>query len=154
MSTHTLVLSELTNFRTCENFRQFCTGEYREHGQPIGYKGSTFHRVIKDFMVQGGDFVKANGTGSKTIYGTNSFADEAFPHNHLKYSVSMANSGPNTNGCQFFVCTSDTPHLDGKHVVFGKVVEGFDVVDSMNKVSVSRHDVPKDTVKIVECGEM
>lgn len=143
-----------TNSRTCENFRQFCTGEYRENGRPIGYKGSIFHRVIKDFMVQGGDFVKSNGTGSKTVYGSNSFADEAFPYDHLKYSVSMANSGPNTNGCQFFICTANAPHLDGKHVVFGKVMQGFDVVDAMNKVSVSRQDVPIDTIKIVECGEM
>lgn len=105
-------------------------------------------------MVQGGDFVNGNGTGSKSIYGTDSFEDESFPHNHLKYSVSMANSDPNTNGCQFFISTSDTPHLDGKHVVFGKVVEGFDVVDAINNVTVSKLDVPRDTVKIVECGEM
>lgn len=154
-STHpSSALSTLTNVRTTENFRQFCTGEYRVHGRPIGYKGSTFHRIIKDFMIQGGDFLKGNGTGSTTIFGSLSFQDEAFPYNHEKYSVSMANSGPNTNGCQFFICTEPAPHLDGKHVVFGKVVEGFDVVDALNKVELSHGDKPADPVTVTECGEM
>lgn len=142
-----------TNIRTTENFRQFCTGEYRPSGRPVGYKGSVFHRVVKDFMIQGGDFVKGNGQGSQTIFGSQKFDDEAFPFNHDKYSVSMANSGPNTNGCQFFICTARTPHLDGKHVVFGKVVEGFDVVDAVNAVKTAG-DRPSADVRITECGEM
>ncbi|KAG2736046.1 hypothetical protein G9P44_000136 [Scheffersomyces stipitis] len=140
--------------RTSENFRQFCTGEYRELGVPIGYKGCGFHRVIKGFMIQGGDFVRGNGLGTKTIYGKESFADEAFTYDHKKYSVSMANSGPNSNGCQFFICCKDTPHLDGKHVVFGQVIEGFEIVDKIENINVDANDKPKQNVVIAECGEM
>lgn len=143
----------VTNPRTCENVRQFFTGEHRVQNRPVGYKGCKFHRIIKDFMIQGGDFPRGDGTGSATIFGGSSFDDEAFPYNHEKYSVSMANSGPNTNGCQFFICTKPASHLDGKHVVFGKVVEGFDVVDTLN--STRTHlDVPVQDVLIEECGEM
>lgn len=98
--------------------------------------------------------MKGNGKGSMTIFGGQSFVDEAFPYNHDKYNVSMANSGPNTNGCQFFICTAKVSHLDGKHVVFGRVVEGFDVVDTINNVKVSKESLPAETVKISECGEM
>ncbi|KAK6459582.1 uncharacterized protein RJT20DRAFT_17154 [Scheffersomyces xylosifermentans] len=140
--------------KTTENFRQFCTGEYRENGRPIGYKNSPFHRVIKGFMIQGGDFVKGNGLGSKTVFGKSSFPDESFTYDHKKYSISMANSGPNTNGCQFFICCADVTHLDGKHVVFGKVIEGFETIDAIEKVSVDRDDKPTEQVLITNCGEM
>ncbi|KAK6204748.1 cyclophilin type peptidyl-prolyl cis-trans isomerase, partial [Scheffersomyces amazonensis] len=140
--------------QTTENFRQFCTGEYTEHGRPIGYKNSIFHRIIRGFMIQGGDFVKGNGLGSKTIYGSTSFPDEGFPHDNRKYSVSMANSGPNSNGCQFFICCADAPHLDGKHVVFGKVIEGFETVDKIESTPVDSNDKPRSTVVIYECGQM
>ncbi|QRG38699.1 hypothetical protein FDK38_003116 [Candidozyma auris] len=139
--------------RTCENFRQFCTGEYKRNQRPIGYKGCKFHRIIKDFMIQGGDFEKGNGKGTMTIFGKSTFDDEGFPFDHKKYSVSMANSGPNTNGCQFFICTEDAPHLDGRHVVFGRVVDGFSVVDELNLVR-TKGDCPVEDVVIEECGEM
>lgn len=103
-------------------------------------------------MVQGGDFVKGNGQGSQSIFG-GAFADEGFPYNHAKYRVSMANLGPNTNGCQFFICTGTPSHLDGKHVVFGEVVDGFGVVDEINRVKTEA-DRPTLDVRIDECGEM
>ncbi|MCJ1272700.1 Peptidyl-prolyl cis-trans isomerase H [Puttea exsequens] len=141
--------------RTAENFRQYCTGETKNaQGRPQGYKGSKFHRVIKDFMIQGGDFLNGDGTGSACIYGTKSFADENF---NLKHDVggllSMANSGPNTNGCQFFVTTVPTPFLNGKHVVFGKVVDGLDVVRKVENTRV-RGERPASDVVIAQCGEM
>lgn len=104
-------------------------------------------------MIQGGDFERGNGTGSLTIYGGTAFDDESFPYDHKKYSVSMANSGPNTNGCQFFICTKDSPHLDGKHVVFGKVIEGLSVVDELN-LARTKNDVPIQDIVVEECGEM
>ncbi|KAM0692983.1 hypothetical protein Q7P36_007540 [Cladosporium allicinum] len=143
--------------RTAENFRQFCTGETKNHlGRPQGYKNCRFHRVIRDFMVQGGDFINGDGTGSATVYGTREFADEK-PGLELRHDeagvLSMANSGPNTNGCQFFILTAPAPHLNGKHAVFGKVVEGLDVVRKIENVR-TRDEKPVQEVSISMCGEM
>jgi len=142
--------------RTAENFRQFCTGETKNHlGKPQGYKGSKFHRIIKDFMLQGGDFLNGDGTGSATIYGTKAFQDENFNLGHDTAGLlSMANSGPNTNGCQFFITCVPTPFLNGKHVVFGKVIDGMDVVKKMENTRTGRNDVPNQPVVIAQCGEM
>jgi len=140
--------------KTAENFRQLCTGECRRDARPQGYKNGTFHRVVPNFMCQGGDFIKGDGTGSFSIYGTN-FPDENFQEKHTGPGLlSMANSGPNTNGCQFFITTAKCDFLDGKHVVFGKVIDGMLTLRKIENVPTGPNNRPKLVVKITECGEM
>lgn len=139
--------------KTAENFRQLCTGEFLRHTRAMGYKGSAFHRVVPDFVVQGGDFINGDGTGSFSIYGA-SFPDESFDAKHDAAGLlSMANSGPNTNGCQFFITLAPAPFLDGKHVVFGRVLEGTDVVTKIEKVG-TQSGSPSKTVVITDCGQL
>lgn len=136
--------------KTVRNFYELSISE----DPKMGYVDSIFHRVIPQFMIQGGDFTDGNGTGGKSIYG-NSFEDESFELKHDKPGkLSMANRGKNTNGSQFFITTVATPWLDGRHVVFGEVLEGFDVVQYIENVEKDGRDKPKKAVRIAACGEL
>jgi len=141
--------------KTAENFRALCTGEKGQgkSGKALHYKGSAFHRIIPGFMCQGGDFTLGDGRGGESIYGDR-FDDENFERKHTERGVlSMANAGPGTNGSQFFMCTAATPWLDGKHVVFGRVVEGESVMAAMEACG-SSSGACSQAVLITDCGEL
>ncbi len=141
--------------KTAENFRALCTGEkgVGSSGKPLHFKNCAFHRVIPQFMLQGGDFTRGNGTGGESIYGAK-FRDENFTVKHtIPGLLSMANSGPNTNGSQFFITTVPTPWLDGKHCVFGKVTDGMDVVKRVEAVGSGSGATAKKVV-ISDCGQL
>eukprot|EP00227_Mantoniella_beaufortii_P019533 CAMPEP_0197587500 /NCGR_PEP_ID=MMETSP1326-20131121/9111_1 /TAXON_ID=1155430 /ORGANISM="Genus nov. species nov., Strain RCC2288" /LENGTH=202 /DNA_ID=CAMNT_0043152239 /DNA_START=116 /DNA_END=721 /DNA_ORIENTATION=- len=142
----TMELKEDITPKTAENFKQLCLAE-----EGNGYKGSRFHRVIPSFMCQGGDFTNDNGTGGRSIYGR-TFADENFKLPHAGTGIlSMANAGPNTNGSQFFLCTAATPFLNGKHTVFGQVVDGYNVIKAIEACGSRGGDTNVD-IMVSDCG--
>ena len=141
---------------TAENFRALCTGEKGKtrSGKALHYKNSIFHRIIPNFMAQGGDFTAFNGTGGESIYGAK-FKDENFKLRHNEpFLLSMANAGKNTNGSQFFITFVKTPHLDGKHVVFGRVEKGQETLRKMERTPTNNNDRPKKNIVIVKCGQL
>ncbi|GAM29016.1 hypothetical protein SAMD00019534_121920 [Acytostelium subglobosum LB1] len=141
--------------KTAENFRSLCTGEkgVGKSGKPLHYKGCVFHRIIPNFMIQGGDFTKGNGTGGESIYGEK-FNDENFKLRHTTPGLlSMANAGPNTNGSQFFITTVECAWLDNKHTVFGKVIEGMNVVKAMESKG-SQSGKTAEKILISDCGQL
>lgn len=143
-----------TTPKTAQNFRALCTGEKGNtpSGLRLHYKNTIFHRIIPEFMCQGGDLTHGKHH-SPSIYG-DEFADENFVRKHIGPGViSMANKGPNTNGSQFFLCTSAAPWLDGKHVVFGRVNEGLHVLQAMQAIG-SKSGKPRKPVCIVDCGQL
>lgn len=143
--------------KTADNFRSLCTGEGgigKTTEKPLHYKGCIFHRAVKGFMIQGGDFVNFNGTGGESIYG-GTFEDEAFLLKHDRpFLLSMANRGRNTNGSQFFITTAPSAHLDGLHVVFGQVVSGREVVKEIEELDTDKKDRPLQDARVVNCGEL
>eukprot|EP01065_Artemidia_motanka_P031828 TRINITY_DN3862_c0_g1_i1.p1 TRINITY_DN3862_c0_g1~~TRINITY_DN3862_c0_g1_i1.p1 ORF type:complete len:205 (+),score=40.06 TRINITY_DN3862_c0_g1_i1:55-615(+) len=151
-------LFEDTVPKTAENFRCLCTGEAGTGtcGKVLHYRGCSFHRIIEGFMCQGGDFTKGNGTGGESIYGDR-FDDESFAGKAGRHvgpgCLSMANAGPNTNSSQFFVTTNATPHLDGKHVVFGQIIEGFETLLAIGRVGTPSGQ-PRKQVVIDDCGQI
>lgn len=155
----TFELYEDTVPMTVKNFKALCTGEFasKETNQRLYYKGSPFHRIIPGFMCQGGDFTNGNGTGGLSIYGSR-FPDESFDGKAGRHTgfgcLSMANAGPNTNGSQFFICTADTSWLNGKHVVFGKLISGENTLRNMESVGSHGSGKPTKTVVITNCGEV
>ncbi|KYQ91348.1 cyclophilin D [Tieghemostelium lacteum] len=143
--------------KTAENFRALSTGEkgIGKQGKPLHYKGARFHRVIKNFMIQGGDITMGNGYGGESIYG-GKFPDEQYLK-HFKGCLSMANSGKDTNGSQFFITTAETPFLDqgrNRYVVFGKVVQGMEVVHKVEDSQTNANDCPLEDCVIQDCGEL
>jgi len=141
--------------KTAENFRALCTGEKGagKSGKPLHFKNCVFHRIIPNFMIQGGDFTKGNGTGGESIYGEK-FADENFVYKHSGIGdLSMANSGPNTNGSQFFITLVKTQWLDGKHVVFGKTLEGIEILKKLEAIGSQGGATSKKAV-ISDCGQL